>query len=112
RYVMRYATTSQEARLEPTLGTLHFYASPNAEAMAVTSVKEGIGEGSTIVAAEESTQGSLVFIGDSDDSVLGSVQLYAGATLEVLRVRRPLFASSPEPYSVRLKLVEGQARIF
>jgi hypothetical protein len=112
RYVMRYATTSQEARLEPTLGTLHFYASPAAEAVAVTSIKEGIGEGSTIVAADESTQGSLVFIGDNDDSVLGSVQLYSGATLEVMRVRRPLFASSQEPYYVRLRLEEGQARIF
>lgn len=112
RYVMRYATVSQEARLEPTLGTLHYYASPSAEAVAVTSIKEGIGEGSRIVAAEESTQGALAFIGDGNDAVLGSVQLYAGAILEVLRVRRPLFASSPEPHYVRLRLQQGQARIF
>ena len=112
RYVMRYATASQEARLEPTLGSLHFYSSPAAEAVAVTSIKEGIGEGSRIVAAEESTQGSLVFISDGTNTVLGSVQLYAGAELEVLRVRRPLFASSPEPYFARLRLVKGQARIF
>ena len=112
RYVMRYATVSQEARLEPTLGTLHYYTSPAAEAVAVTSIKEGIGEGSRIVAAEESTQGSLAFIGDGTDAVLGSVQLYAGATLDVLRVRRPLFASSPEPYYARLRLERGQARIF
>jgi hypothetical protein len=112
RYVMRYATVRQEARLEPTLGTLHYYSSPAAEAVAVTSIKEGIGEGSRIVAAEESTQGSLAFISDSTDTVLGSVQLYAGATLDVLRVRRPLFASSPEPYYVRLRLEKGQARVF
>ena len=112
RYVMRYATVSQEARLEPTFGSLHYYASRTAEAVAVTSVKEGIGEGSRIVAAEESTQGSLAFIGDGTDAVLGSVQLYAGATLDVLSVRRPLFASSPEPYYVRLRLEQGQARIF
>lgn len=112
RYVMRYATVSQEARLEPTLGTLHYYTSPAAEAVAVTGIKEGIGEGSRIVAAEESTQGSLAFIGDGTDAVLGSVQLYAGATLDVLRVRRPLFASSPEPYYARLRLEQGQARIF
>lgn len=112
RYVMRYATMSQEARLEPTLGTLHYYSSPAAEAVAVNSIKEGIVEGSKIVAAEESTQGSLAFIADGTNTVLGSVQLYAGATLEVLRVRRPMFASSPEPYSVRLHLAKGQARIF
>jgi hypothetical protein len=112
RYVMRYATVSQEARLEPTLGTLHYYSSPAAEAVAVTSIKEGIGEGSRIVAAEESTQGSLAFISDGTNTVLGTVQLYAGATLDVLRVRRPLFAGSVEPYYVRLHLVKGQARIF
>jgi hypothetical protein len=112
RYVMRFATVSQEARLEPTFGTLHFYSSSTAEAVAVTSNKEGIREGSRIVAAEESTQGSLAFTSDSTNSVLGSVQLYAGATLDLLRVRRPLFASSPEPYYVRLHLVQGQARIF
>jgi hypothetical protein len=112
RYVMRYATVSQEARLEPTLGTLHFYSSPAAEAVAVTTIKEGISEGSRIVAAAESTQGSLAFISDGTNSVLGSVQLYAGASLEVLRLRRPLFASSPEPYYVSLRLEQGQARIF
>jgi hypothetical protein len=112
RYVIRYATVSQEARLEPTLGTLLFYPSPSAEPVAVTSIKEGIGEGSRIVAADESTQGSLAFISDNGDAVLGSVQLYAGATLDVLRVRRPFFSRSTEPYTVRLYLVKGQARIF
>lgn len=113
RYVMRYATTSQDARLEPTLGTLLFYASPTAEAVAVTAIKEGIGEGSRIVAAEDSTQGALAFIGsDNAETALGSVQLYAGTTLDVLRIRRPLFSSSPEPYLARLRLDKGQARIF
>ncbi len=113
RYVMRYATTSQDARLEPTLGTLLFYASPSAEAVAVTAVKEGIAEGSRIVAADDSTQGALAFIGsDEAETVLGSIQLYAGTTLDVLRIRRPLFTGSPEPYQARLRLEKGQARIF
>lgn len=112
RYVMRYATVSEETRLEPTLGTLHYYSTPLAEAVAVNSVKEGISEGSRVVAAEESTQGSLAFIDDGTDIVLGSVQLYAGAVLDIQKVRRPLFASSPEPYYVRLRLEKGQARIF
>ncbi len=112
-YVIRYATASQEARLEPTLGTLLFYSSPSAEAVAVTSVKEGIREGSQIVAADASTQGSLAFMGSEDDgTVLGSVQLYAGTSLDVQRIRRPLFARSTEPYYVRLYLAKGQARIF
>jgi hypothetical protein len=113
RYIMRYATVGQQARLEPTLGTLLLYPSPSADAVAVTSVKEGIGEGSTIVAAEASTQGSLAFMDSEDEgTVLGSVQLYAGTTLDVERIRRPFFTSSPEPYHVRLYLEKGQARIF
>ncbi len=113
RYIIRFATVSQVARLEPTLGTLFYYPSLSAEAVAVTSIKEGIGEGSRIVAAEDSTQGSLAFISDdSTNTVLGSVQIYAGSTLEVMRIRRPFFASSIEPYRVRLNLVQGQARIF
>jgi hypothetical protein len=113
RYIIRYATVSQQARLEPTLGTLFFYPSLSAEAVAVTGAKEGIGEGSRIVAAEDSTQGSLAFISDDDTGiVLGSVQIYAGTALDVVRIRRPFFASSTEPYYVRLHLAKGQARIF
>ncbi len=113
RYGLRYATVSQEARLEPTLGTLLLYPSTTAEPVAVTAVKDGIVEGERIVAGEDSTQGALVFLGsDGPDVVLGSVQLYAGTTLDVLRIRRPLFAGSPEPYQVRLRLDQGQARIF
>ena len=112
RYIMRYATTSQDARLEPTLGTLLFYGSSTAEAVAVTAVKDGIGEGSRIVAADDSTQGALAFVGTDGETVLGSVQLYAGTTLDVTRIRRPLFSSSPEPYQAQLRLEKGQARIF
>ena len=113
RYFLRYATVSQEARLEPTLGTMLLYPSETAEPVAVTAVRDGIVEGERIVAAEDSTQGALVFLGsDGSDAVLGSVQLYAGTNLEVVRIRRPLFARSPEPYQVRLRLTHGQARIF
>ncbi len=113
RYGLRYATVSQEARLEPTLGTLLLYPSETAEPVAVTAVKDGIVEGERIVAGEDSTQGALVFLGtDGPDAVLGSVQLYAGTNLEIVRNRRPLFAHSPEPYQVRLRLTHGQARIF
>lgn len=113
RYAIRYATVAEEARLESTLGTLSVYSSPNGEPMAVTSVKDGIAEGYRIVAGEDSTQGALAFRGSEDqEAIMGSVQFYAGTTLEVARIRRPLFARSPEPYQVQLKLLQGQARIF
>lgn len=113
RYAMRYATVSQEARLEPTLGTLLLYASPQGEPVAVTDVKDGLAEGVRIVAGDDSTQGSLVFLGANEsDPALGSVQIYAGTSLQVLRIRRPMFASSVEPYQVMLRLDKGQARIF
>lgn len=111
-YTVRYATTAQEARLEPTLGTLLLYANPAAEAVAVTDVREGIAEGNRIVAGDDATQGTLALLGMTPEGVLGSVQLYAGTALDVLRIRRPLFAHSAEPYQARLRLEHGQARIF
>ncbi len=110
--VIRYATAPQEARLEPTLGTLLLYAGPASEAVAVTDVRDGIVEGNRIVADDDATQGTLALLGTNPSEVLGSVQLYAGTALDVLRIRRPLFARSPEPYQVRLHLARGQARIF
>lgn len=113
RYAMRYATVSQEARLEPTLGTLLVYSSPSSEPVAVTGVKQDLVEGMRIVAGDDSTQGTLVFLSATDtEPALGSVQIYAGASLVVQRVRRPMFSGSPEPYQVRLRLDQGQARIF
>lgn len=111
--LMRYATVGQEARLEPTLGTLLVYSLPTAEPVAVTGVKQDLAEGMRIVAGDDSTQGTLVILGsNSTDPALGSVQIYAGTSLQVLRIRRPMFASSDEPYQLRLSLERGQARIF
>lgn len=112
KMTIRYATAAQEARLEPTLGTLLLYPNASAEPMAVTDVRDGITEGNRIVAGDDATQGTLALLGVNPDEVLGSVQLYAGTTLDVLRIRRPLFARSPEPYQVQLRLEHGQARIF
>jgi hypothetical protein len=112
-YVVHYATAPQEARLEPTLGTMLLYPSNNAEAVAVTAARDGIAEGNRIVAGDDATQGALAFVGmGGPDEVLGSVQLYSGTTLDIVRIRRPLFARSPEPYQVWLRLEKGQARIF
>jgi hypothetical protein len=112
-YTVRYATVRQEARLEPTLGTLLLYPAPNAEPVAVTERREGVTEGSRIVAGDDATQGTLALIGaQGPDEVLGSVQIYAGTALDIVRIRRPFFARSSEPYQVRLRLDQGQARIF
>jgi hypothetical protein len=111
-YTLRYATAEQEARLEPTLGTLLLYPNPAAEAVAVTDVRDGIAEGNRIVAGDDATQGTLALLGMTPDEVLGSVQLYAGTALDIVRIRRPFFAHSSEPYQVRLRLERGQARIF
>jgi len=113
RYTLRFATVSQPARLEPTLGTLQFYPPQAGEPIAVTSPREDIIEGSRIVAAGETTQGVVGLLASPESRTqLGSVQLYPSSSLVINRIRRPRFASSPEPYRVRLTLEQGRARIF
>ena len=113
RYFVRYYSASQDALLEPTLGTLLLYTSPSAEPIAVTTPRDDISEGSRIIAAEDSTQGTLGLISKDDPSdILGSIQMYPGTDLEVDRIRRPYFDRSPEPYQASFYLSRGQARIF
>jgi hypothetical protein len=113
QYFVRYYSASEDALLEPTLGTLLLYTSPSAEPIAVTTVRDDITEGSRIVAAEESTQGTLGLISKDDPSdILGSIQMYPGTDLEVTKIRRPYFDRSSEPYQANFHLNSGQARIF
>jgi hypothetical protein len=112
RSIYRYATVNQPARLEPTLGTLLLYSAGAQEPMAITATRDDIVEGSEIVAGADGTQGTLELIGGATDEVLGSVQLYPSTVLDVVRIRRPMFSGSPEPYRARLRLERGQARIF
>lgn len=112
-YVMRYATVSQPAVLEPTLGTLLLYPSDDAEAIAVTTPRDDVGAGSRIVAADESTQGTLGLVNDeAGQEILGSIQIYPSTDLTIQRLRRPYFARSPEAQVARLHLEQGQMRIF
>lgn len=112
-YIVRYTTVSQEARLEPTLGTLLLYPPHSVEPIAITSPRDDVQEGSQIEASDESTQGTLALVGaEGSTEALGSVQIYPGTSLGVLRLRRPVFDRSPEPYYVKLRLDEGQARVF
>ena len=112
RYILRYATTSQRARLEPAIGTLLFYPTTSSEAIALTSAREDVTGDSRIEAAGFSTQGTLTFLDESMQEALGSVQIYANTELKIERLRRPFFASSPEPYQARLYLADGQAGIY
>ncbi len=95
-YLVRYATISQPALLEPTLGTLLLYPTKNAEPIAVTTPRDDVESGSRIVAADESTQGTLGLINDeAGDEILGSIQIYPSTDLEIQRLRRPYFYAQP-----------------
>jgi hypothetical protein len=114
-YAVRYMTVSETARVEPTLGTLLLYLTESSEAIAITSSRDDISEGNRLVTTEDSTQGILALISTEQpgqNEVLGSVQLYSNTNLQVQKIRRPWFKRSREPYQVRLRLENGQARIF
>jgi len=112
-YVLRYATTPMVAQLEPTVGTVLLYTANGADPIAVTNARDNIPQGSKLVTTGEATQGvlGLTALPDSPESI-GTVHLYPGTTLTVLRFQKPRFQTSKEPYSVRLRLDEGRIRIF
>lgn len=113
RYTIRYATVKQHVSLESTQGTLRFYAPRSTEPIAVTRVRDDVVEGSVIQAADGSTQGTLRFVEEENpENALGSVRIYSNTSLEVNRIRKPLFERSPEPYRVQFYLSQGQVRIF
>ena len=114
-YGIRYATVSETARLEPTLGTLLLYTSASGEPIAITTARDNIGEGSRVVTQDDTVQGTLGLVSTENPGateVLGSVQIFANTDLRVLRIRRPFFTRSDEPYQVRLRLESGQASVF
>lgn len=112
-YTLRYTSTPQAAKLTPTLGTLFLYPTGKGEPIAVTDMRENIEEGARIVAADDSTQATLSLNSDpTTGEALGSMQIYSGVDLTLLRLRRPLFGRSPEPYRSLLRLDAGQARLF
>lgn len=117
-YTVRYLPISQSARLDPSLESFFSVYPPKAgDAIAITgAVSKNITVGSIIEAASDATQGTLSLISDEEDKaaqVLGSLQLYSGTLVKILRLSRPFFKSwSSEPYQARLRLERGQARIF
>jgi len=112
-YTVNRATVAQSTRIEPTQGTLLLYENARSEPIAITSERENIGEGARIVAADEATQATLSLNSDPDTGeILGSVQLYSGTDLMLERLRRPIFDRSREPFRTRMRVDNGQARIF
>ncbi len=116
RYAIRYTTVAQTAQFNPTLGTVLLYPPKpaGAEPIAVTEARTDIPEGSRLVTVGEGTQGvlGLMLSANPGEPAVGTVHLYPGTSLELVRLRRPRFASSPEPYRVLLRLHEGRIRLF
>ena len=117
-YTIRYLPVSQTARLDPSLESFFsIYLPKSGDAIAVTgAVSKTIAVGSVVEAASDATQGTLSLISDEEEKeaqVLGSVQLYSGSRIKILRLSRPFFKNwSDEPYHAELLLERGQARIF
>ncbi len=113
RYTVEYSTTPESATVNPTQGTVLLFSPGATEPTAVTDFRKDVTEGSVIEAGASPTQATVRLLSEGGgDEALGSVQLYAGARLEILQMRRPLFDMSAEPYQVQLALPEGQARVF
>ena len=112
-YILRHATIPMTAQLEPTVGTVLLYTSSGSEPIAVTSARDDIPQGSRLVTTGDATQGVLGLSAQPDSNQsIGTVHLYPGTTLTVLRIQQPRFQRSREPYNVRLRLDEGRVRIF
>lgn len=112
-YFVEHGNRSQSAQLDPILGTLVYRPSLTADTIAVTASRDDVGEGSIIQAGTDATQGTLSFISKKENTtILGSAQIYSGTSIEILRLREPIFESSNQPYLVRLALNNGQAQIF
>ncbi len=112
-YMVDHYMVAEPAQLEATQGTLLLYPDAGSEPIAVTTERADVDEGSRIVAADESTQGTVGLIRDEETGeLLGSVQIYPGTELTLERLRRPFFDRSSQPYTVRMVLDAGQARVF
>ncbi|MEZ4583108.1 MAG: hypothetical protein R3A10_15985 [Caldilineaceae bacterium] len=59
-------------------------------------MRDDVAAGSRIIAADESTQGSLGLIGDEErGEILGSIQIYPSTDLDIISVRRPFLRAAP-----------------
>lgn len=111
-YVLQHATTPLVAQLEPTVGTVLLYTVNGDEAIAVTSLRRDLPQGSRLVTTGEATQGVLGLATSQESESIGTVHLYPGTELTVPRFQQPRFQRSQEPYFVNLRLDQGRIRVF
>ena len=113
RNLYHSAAVRQPLRFETTIGTVLLYPPRSDQPIALTGRRDGIGEGSRLETKGEATQGELGLpVNSQSDELMGTVVLFPNTSLEILRSRRPYFAGSNQPYIVRVRLSEGQVRLF
>ncbi len=107
------AAVRQSLQFETTVGTVLLYPPRSDQPIALTDSREGIGEGSRLQTTGTATQGVLGLpAGGQSDDLMGTILLYPNTSLEIVRSRRPYFAGSDRPYRLRIRLQEGQVRLF
>lgn len=109
------AAVTQSVHFEPTVGTVLLYPPRSDVPIALTDRQDDITEGSRLVTTGTATQGVIGLPVDdqnSDIDLMGTVHIYPGTSLELVRIRRPFFSGSDRPYTVRLLLHEGRVRLF
>ncbi|MDE0462238.1 MAG: hypothetical protein OXH93_07515 [Caldilineaceae bacterium] len=112
RNLYHTAAAKQSLQFETTLGTVLLYPPNSDQPIALTERREGISEGSRLETGA-ATQGVLGLpAGGQSDELMGTILLYPNSTLEVVMSRRPYFAGSNEPYTLRIRVQEGQVRLF
>ena len=112
RNLYHSAAARQSLQFETTLGTVLLYLPNSDQPIALTDRREGISEGSRLETGA-ATQGVLGLpAGGQSDELMGTILLYPNTTLEVLMSRRPYFAGSNEPYTLRIRVQQGQVRLF
>ena len=112
RNLYHTSAAKQSLQFETTLGTVLLYPPSSDQPIALTERREGINEGSRLETGA-STQGvlGLPAAGQGDD-LMGTILLYPNTSLEIVMSRRPYFAGSNEPFTLRIRVQRGQVRLF
>ena len=112
RNLYHSAAAKQPLQFETTLGTVLLYQPSSDQGIAITDMREGVSEGSRLETGA-ATQGVLGLpVGGQSDELMGTILLYPYTTLEIVTSRRPYFAGSKEPYTLRIRVQKGQVRLF
>ena len=112
RNLYHSAAAKQPLQFETTLGTVLLYQPSSDQGIAITDMRDGVSEGSRLETGA-ATQGVLGLpAGGQSDELMGTILLYPNTTLEIVTSRRPYFAGSIEPYTLRIRVQKGQVRLF